>query len=108
MAAFYELRQYKVRPGKMDEWLEIMEGEIIPFQVAKGMIICGSIQGEEDDSVYFWRRRFESEEQRVELYKTVYESDYWKNEISPRIPDLLDREAMVVTRITPTSKSTVR
>ena len=108
MAAFYELRQYKVRPGKMDEWLEIMEGEIIPFQGGKGMILCGSFQGEEDDSVYVWLRRFESEEQRVELYKTVYESDYWKNEISPRIPDLLDREAMVVTRITPTSKSTVR
>ena len=23
--AFYELRQYKVRPGKMDEWVKIME-----------------------------------------------------------------------------------
>ncbi|MDE0943311.1 MAG: NIPSNAP family protein, partial [Alphaproteobacteria bacterium] len=44
MAAFYELRQYKVRPGKMDEWLEIMEGEIIPFQVEMGMVITGSFQ----------------------------------------------------------------
>lgn len=24
---FYELRQYKVLPGKMDAWLELMEGE---------------------------------------------------------------------------------
>ena len=31
--AFYELRQYKIKPGKMEEWLKIMEGEIIPFQV---------------------------------------------------------------------------
>jgi hypothetical protein len=23
--AFYELRQYHVRPGKMDEWVKIME-----------------------------------------------------------------------------------
>ena len=29
--AFYELRQYKVRPGKMAEWLKVMEEEIIPF-----------------------------------------------------------------------------
>ena len=108
MSAFYELRQYKVLPGKLDEWVKIMEDEIIPFQVANGMVICGSFKGEEDESVYVWLRRFESEEQREELYKKVYESDYWKNEMSPRVPEYLDRSAMVVTRIIPTSKSTVR
>ena len=106
--AFYELRQYKVRPGKMAEWLQVMEEEIIPFQVAKGMVITGSFRGEEDDSVYFWMRRFESEAEREKLYAAVYESDYWKNEMSPRIPELLDREAMVVTRIVPTPKSTTQ
>ena len=40
--AFYELRQYTIRPGKMAEWLTLMEGEIIPFQVAQGMVITGS------------------------------------------------------------------
>ena len=62
--AFYELRQYKILPGRMDDWLELMEQEIIPFQVAKGMVITGSYRGEDDDSVYVWMRRFESEEQR--------------------------------------------
>ena len=52
--AFYELRQYKVLPGKMDEWVRIMEQEIIPFQVSKGMVICGSFRGETDDSIYVW------------------------------------------------------
>src|SRR6266446_1722721 len=59
--AFYELRQYKVRPGKIDQWVKIMEEEIIPFQVSKGMVICGSFRGETDPSVYVWLRRFESE-----------------------------------------------
>ena len=40
--AFYELRQYKVLPGKMNEWLNLMESEIIPFQISKGMVITGS------------------------------------------------------------------
>jgi len=57
--AFYELRQYKVLPGKIDEWVKIMEQEIIPFQVSKGMVICGSFRGETDNSVYVWLRRFE-------------------------------------------------
>ncbi len=85
-----------------------MEEEIIPFQVSKGMVICGSFKGESDESVYVWLRRFESEAQREALYKAVYESDHWKEKIAPRIPDFLDRSAMVVTRIVPTPKSTMR
>jgi hypothetical protein len=106
--AFYELRQYKVQPGKMNEWLKIMEEEIIPFQVSKGMVICGSFRGETDDSVYVWLRRFESEAQREALYKAVYDSEHWKNNIAPRVPNCLDRSAMVVTRIIPTTRSTVQ
>jgi hypothetical protein len=55
-----------------------------------------------------WLRRFESEGDREALYKAVYESDHWKTTIGPRVPDYLDRSAMVVTRIIPTAKSTMR
>ena len=106
--AFYELRQYHVRPGRMDEWVRIMEQEIIPFQVSKGMVICGSFRGETDDSAYVWIRRFDSEAQRETLYKAVYETDHWKTKIAPRVPECLDREKMVITRIVPTPKSTMQ
>jgi hypothetical protein len=106
--AFYELRQYKVLPGKLDGWIKIMEEEIIPFQVSKGMVICGSFRGETDESVYIWIRRFESEAQREALYKAVYESDHWKTQIAPRVPEYLDRPNNVIQRIVPTPKSTVQ
>jgi len=106
--AFYELRQYKVRPGKMADWLKVMEEEIIPFQVAKGMVITGSFRGETDDSVYVWIRRFESEAQREALYNAVYDTDFWKNTIAPKVGNCLDRTAMVITRVVPTEKSTVQ
>jgi len=103
--AFYELRQYKVLPGKLEAWVKIMEEEIIPFQIAKGMVITGSFQGETDPSIYVWMRRFENEEQRVALYAAVYESEFWKTTIAPRVPEYLDRSGIVVTRIVPTPKS---
>ena len=106
--AFYELRQYSVRPGRMAEWLKVMEEEIIPFQVSKGMVITGSFRGETDDSKYVWLRRFESEAEREALYKAVYDTDHWKNEIAPRVPNCLDRAKMVVTRILPTKLSTMQ
>ena len=89
----------------MENWLKVMQEEIIPFQVAKGMEIAGSFRGEEDESVYVWIRRFENEETREELYSAVYDSDVWKNDISPRLSSMLDRDAMVVTRLSPTELS---
>lgn len=106
--AFYELRQYTIRPGKMDAWLKIMEEEIIPFQVAKGMVITGSFRGESDDSVYVWIRRFESEADRERLYKAVYETDHWKNVVSPQVTELIDRSLIKVQRIVPTRLSTTQ
>ena len=89
----------------MENWFKAMQEEIIPFQVAKGMVIAGSFRGEEDESVYVWIRRFENEEKREELYSAVYDSDVWKNDISPRLSSMLDRDAMVVTRLSPTELS---
>lgn len=105
---FYELRQYSIRPGQMEKWIKCMEEEIIPFQVAQGMVIAGSFRGESDDSVYVWMRRFASEEERERLYAAVYQSDYWKNEIAPRIPEMLDRDAIKVTRIVATPHSVIQ
>jgi hypothetical protein len=103
--AFYELRQYTVRPGKMDAWVKFMEEVIIPFQVGKGMVITASFKGETDDSVYVWLRRFESEAERERLYTAVYQSDEWKTAISPKVGELIDRETIKVQRIVPTRLS---
>jgi hypothetical protein len=105
---FFEIRQYPIRPGKMEEWIEFMQTKISPFQVSKGMVITGSFQGEEDKSVYVWIRRFESEVDRERLYEAVYQSDYWKNEVSPQVPELIDRDGIVVQRVLATSLSTMQ
>lgn len=106
--AFYELRQYEVRPGKMEAWLELMENHIIPLQVSKGMVIAGSFRGETDDTVYVWIRRFESEAERERLYAAVYESDLWKTSLSPKVGELIDRETIGVQRLLPTRMSILK
>ena len=108
MSVFFELRQYRMRPGKREEWIEFMEGTIIPFQQSKGMVILGSWAGQEEDDLYVWIRRFESEEERKRLYEAVYESDFWKNEVSDKVGTLIDRSKIVVTRIEPTPRSMLR
>ena len=83
---FFELRRYHVRTGQRDSWVKCMEEEVIPFQVKMGMVILGSFVGEEDESVYVWIRRFDSEPERKRLYDAVYQSEYWKNEVAPGCP----------------------
>lgn len=104
----FELRQYQVQPGQREAWVKCMEEEIIPFQVKMGMVILGSFVSEEDDGGYVWIRRFASEEERQRLYDLVYQSDYWKNEISPKVAGMLDRERTKVTRLLATPRSVIQ
>ncbi len=105
---FFELREYRTLPGQRENWVRFMEEDIIPFQVSKGMTILGSFVGEEEDDLYIWVRRFESEEQREKLYAAVYESEYWANEVAPKIPDMMDRSRIVVRRIEATPRSVIQ
>lgn len=105
---FFELREYRTLPGQRENWVNFMEEEIIPFQVSKGMVILGSFTGEEEDDLYIWVRRFESESERERLYEAVYQSDRWLNEIGPKVPEMIDRAKIVVRRIEATPRSVIQ
>jgi hypothetical protein len=106
--AFYELRQYRIRPGKREAWQQMMETEIAPFQISKGMVIAGMFFGEEDKDLFVWLRRFDNEGERERLYEVVYQDPIWVNDMGPRVGELIDREQIKVTRIEATPKSVLR
>ena len=104
---FFELRQYRIKRGKMKRWVKFMDEVLIPFQIAQGMVVVGSFVGEEEEDLYVWIRRFESEQERKKLYKKVYESETWNSQIKPQVDQMLDRETMIVTRLLATPKSVI-
>ena len=104
----FELRQYEIKPGQQAKWVSFMEEVIIPFQASKGMVILGSFTEETDESVYVWIRRFRDEAEREAQYEAVYQSDEWKNEIGPQIPEMMNREGIVVRRLIPTPHSALQ
>ena len=105
---FYELIQYKVLPGKMDAWLAMMEEEFIPYALAQGLNSVGSFRGEDDETLYVWMRRFESDAERERIHAAVYESDFYKNQIKHRVFDLIDGDGYRAQRIVPTHKSAMQ
>jgi hypothetical protein len=72
------------------------------------MVILGSLTGEDDDSAHVRIRRFADEAERKRLDEAVYRSDHWRENIGPRIPEMMDREQISVTRLTPTPKSPIQ
>jgi hypothetical protein len=104
----FELREYRIKNGRRADWVRLMEEKIIPFQVSKGIVFVGSFVSLDEEDLYVWIRRFESEEERETVYREVYESDYWKQEIKPESDQMLDRERMVVKRLEATGKSVLR
>ena len=104
---FFELRQYRIKKGKMKRWVKYADEVLIPFQIAQGMVVVGSFAGEEEEDLYVWIRRFESEQERKKLYKKVYESETWNSQIKPEVDKMLDRESMLVTRLLATPKSVI-
>jgi hypothetical protein len=105
---FFELRQYRIKKGKMKRWVKLMEEVLIPFQIAQGMVVVGSFVGEEEKDLYVWIRRFESEQERKKLYKKVYESETWNVQIKPQVDGMLDRETIIITRLLATPKSVIQ
>jgi len=108
MAAFFELRQYRIKDGQRERWIKWMEEKVIPYQVGRGMVIVGSWADQEQPDHSIWMRRFESEDERKALYKAVYEDPKWKAEFGQHIDEMLDRSKTVVTRLEATPKSVMR
>ena len=105
---FFELREYRIKDEKRERWVKLMEEQIIPFQMSKGMVAVASFVAVDEPDLYVWIRRFENEEEAERLYKEVYESEYWRTEIKPLADEMFDREKMRITRLEATGKSVIR
>lgn len=104
----FELRQYTINEGRREEFVRLMEEQIIPFQTQQGMTILGSFVSEEDENTYVWIRRFQSESERERLYDSVYNSDHWKNEIAPQVGEMMSRDSISVRRLEATPRSPIQ
>ena len=81
---FFELREYRIKDGKRDRWVKLMEEKVIPFQMSKGMVAVGSFVAVDEPDLYVWIRRFENEEEAERLYKKSMKASTGKPRSSPK------------------------
>ena len=97
-----ELREYKIKQGKTQEWLDWMRDEILPYQRSKGMVILNTyVRSEESGSDYFvWLREFANEQARQCIYEKTY-NDWWIINIRPKVFTLIEESSVNVKLLKP-------
>ena len=66
------------------------------------------MKSDNNSNSYIWIRRFENIEHKNKLYKDVYESNKWINEIAPKVANLIDRNSIIVHNVVSTDISIMK
>lgn len=76
-----EVRSYRIKPGRREEFLEFFETRSIPALRAHEMQVMGPLIDLENPNKFVWLRSFPSLEERDRMRDEFYNGDLWKNEL---------------------------
>ena len=76
-----EVRSYRIKPGRRDEFIEFFETRAVPALRAHGMKILGPLLDLENPNKFVWLRSFPSLDERARMKDAFYEGPVWKNEL---------------------------
>jgi NIPSNAP len=85
-----EVRSYRIRPGKRDEFIKLFEERAIPAQRKYGMKIVGPFLDVENPNKFVFLRSFPSLEEREQIREAFYGGELWKNELEALAMPLLE------------------
>jgi NIPSNAP len=91
-----EMRTYRTKPGKREEFLRIFREKSIPAHARIGMPILGPFESLEDPDVFFFMRRFPDLASREPLKAQFYEGELWKSELEGVLMPMLERYDVVL------------
>jgi hypothetical protein len=102
---FYEIRRERLKPGAHDEFVRLMDKEVIPLHKSVGMDVVGSFVDPTQMDLFIWIRRFRSDDERATQVAAVHATDSWRVSLSSRVRDLVLSEKSSVERLIPTAAS---
>ncbi len=76
-----EVRSYRIKPGRREEFIQFFETRSIPAQRSHGMKIQGPLIDLENPNKFVFLRSFPSLDERERMKNAFYEGELWKNEL---------------------------
>lgn len=93
-----ELRQYKIAPGKRDEFVDLFEREFVDSQEATGMRLVGQFRDLDDPNRFVWIRSFPTMESRLASLTGFYYGPVWKRHREAANPMLDDNDNVLLLK----------
>lgn len=91
-----EMRTYKLKPGKRDEFLAIFRRKSLPAHAEIGMKILGPWLSIEDPDTFFFMRGFPDLASREPMKAKFYEGELWKTELEGLLMPMIERYDVVL------------
>ena len=95
-----EVRRYRIKPGRRDEFIRFFETRSIPALRSYGMKVLGPLVDVENPNAFVFLRAFPSLEARDSMKEAFYGSDLWKNEMEAIAMPMIDSYDVVLTEAT--------
>ena len=96
-----EVRSYRIKPGRRDEFVHLFETRAVPALRSYGMKVMGPFLDVENPNKFVWLRSFPSLEERERLKNAFYEGDLWKNELEAIAMPMLDSYDVILCETSP-------
>jgi len=91
-----EMRTYKLKPGRRDEFLEIFRTKSVPAHTEIGMKILGPLLSIEDPDTFFFMRGFPDLASREPMKAKFYEGELWKRELEQVLMPMIEKYDVVL------------
>ena len=96
-----EVRSYRIKPGRLAEFICLFEARAVPALRALGMKVVGPFLDVENPNKFVWLRSFPSLEERDRLKDAFYEGDLWKNELEAIAMPMIDSYDVILCETSP-------
>ena len=96
-----EVRSYRIKPGRREEFIKLFETRAVPAQRTHGMKIIGPFLDVENPNKFVFLRSFPSLEERERMKEAFYGSELWKNELEAIAMPLLDSYDVILCETSP-------
>jgi quinol monooxygenase YgiN len=96
-----EVRSYRIKPGRRDEFIKLFESRAVPALRAHGMQVLGPMLDVENPNKFVFLRSFPSLEERERMKDAFYGGELWKNELEPLAMPMLDSYDVILCETSP-------
>jgi hypothetical protein len=91
-----EVRTYRIKPGRRDEFIEFFETRAVPALRAHGMKIVGPLLDLENSDTFVFLCGFPSVDERDRMKNAFYEGELWKGELEAIAMPMLESYVVVL------------